>query len=68
ELGYGMPLIRGTARSFVGLTQLPSGHMVRLGGELRPTDWTSISISGSAHRHASTLGGIGLNVYTTLSY
>ncbi len=68
EFGYGIPMRKGTARSFVGLTQRPSGHMVRLGGELRPTDWVSISVSGLAHHQASTLGGISLNVHSTLSY
>ena len=68
ELGYGMRMRHRVARSFVGLTQLPSGQVVRLGGELRPTDWASITVSGLAHRQSSTLGDVGLNVHGSLRY
>ena len=66
ELGYGIPMHRGTARSIVGLTELPRGRLVRLGGQLNPWDWMSLSISGLAHhRHVSGVD-MSLNVRGTL--
>ncbi|MCY4233478.1 MAG: autotransporter domain-containing protein [Bacteroidetes bacterium] len=68
ELGYGIPMHRGTARSIVGLTELPRGRLVRLGGQLNPWDWMSLSISGLAHhRHVSGVD-MSLNVRGTLQY
>ena len=66
ELGYGIPWKKGTARSVMGWTQLPHGDMYRLGGELRPWEKFSVSIFGIAH--ARSLGGVGLNIKSSLQY
>ncbi len=68
ELGYGAATKHGIARSTVGMTQLHRGRVLRLGGELRPLEWISISVSGLAHHHQSRLGDMSINVHSTFSY
>ncbi len=68
ELGYGIPWKDGSARSVMGVTQLPQGMMYRLGGELRPWERLSFSVFGLAHGHEAVPEGIGVNVQGTLQY
>ena len=68
ELGYGIPLKDGTARPVMGLTKLPRGTLVRMGGELRPWDRFSVSVFGVTHAHTAALGELGLNVQGSLRY
>ncbi len=68
ELGYGIPWKEGTARSVMGVTQLPGGRMYRLGGQLRPWERLSVSIFGLAHRRNAAPGDIGVNVQGMLRY
>jgi len=69
EIGYGVPIRKGRARSIVGITQFSGGgQLLRLGGEIRPWDWMSLSVSGLAHNHQSSIGNISLNVQSTLQY
>jgi len=68
ELGYGVPIRNGQARSIVGVTQFSGGQLLRLGGEIRPWDWMSLSVSGIAHHHQSSIGNMNLNVQSTLQY
>ena len=68
ELGYGTTMKGATARSTLGMTQLQSGRILRLGGELRPLEWISISVSGLAHHRQSRLGEMSINVHSTFSY
>ncbi|MCY4672178.1 MAG: hypothetical protein OXD43_00170, partial [Bacteroidetes bacterium] len=68
ELGYGVPWREGTARSIMGMTQLPQGMMYRLGGELHPAEWLTFSVFGLAHGRATALGDIGVNVRGSLRY
>jgi len=64
ELAYGVPLKVGVARSVVGMTQLSTGRMYRMGTEMRPWDRMSFSIFGLAHSRRE----LGLNVRGTLNY
>ncbi|MCY3999288.1 MAG: autotransporter domain-containing protein [Bacteroidetes bacterium] len=66
ELGYGIPTKHGTVRSIATVTELPTGRLLRLGGEIRPVDWVSISVSGLAHHHQDTFGDVSLFVQSTL--
>ena len=68
ELGYGIPWKDGSARSVMGVTQLPQGMMYRLGGELRPWERLSFSVFGLAHGHEAVPEGIGVNVQGTMQY
>ncbi len=68
ELGYGIPWWDGTARSIMGMTQLPQGMMYRLGGEFRTWERLSFSAFGLAHGRAAALGDLGLNIRGTLQY
>ena len=68
ELGYGIPVHDGTVRSIVGVTQLPQGRLLRVGGQLNPWDWVSFTISGLAHQHQSTVGDMSVHVQSTLQY
>ncbi len=68
ELGYGMPMHDGTARSIVGVTQLPGGQLLRLGGELRPWSHVSFSISGLAHHRQAFWGDLGLNMHGSVRF
>jgi len=68
ELGYGIPIRDGRARSILGVTQFSGGQLLRLGGEIRPWDWMSLSVSGLAHHHQSSIGNVGFNVQGTLHY
>ncbi len=68
ELGYGIPWGDGTARSIMGMTQLPQGMMYRLGGEFRTWERLSFSAFGLAHGRAVALGDLGLNIRGTLQY
>ena len=64
EFAYGIPLKVGIARSVAGVTQLSTGRMYRLGTELRPSDWMSLSLFGLAHSQRD----VGLNLRGTLTY
>jgi len=66
ELGYGIPMQSGTVRSMVGVTELPKGRLLRLGGQLSPWDWVSLSVSGLAHQRQSSIGDMSVNVQGTL--
>ena len=66
ELGYGIPTKHGTVRSIAAVTELPTGRLLQLGGEIRPVDWVSISVSGLAHHHQDTFGEVSLFVQSTL--
>ncbi len=68
ELGYGIPIHRGSARSIVGVTELPQGRLYRLGGQLSPRDWISLSISGLAHHHQANIGDLSLHVQASLRH
>ncbi len=68
ELGYGIPWKDGSARSVMGVTQLPQGMMYRLGGELRPWERLSFSVFGLAHGREAVPEGIGVNVQGALQY
>ena len=68
ELGYGIPIHRGSARSIVGVTELPQGRLYRLGGQLSPRDWISLSISGLAHHHHANIGDLSLHVQASLRH
>ncbi len=68
ELGYGIPWKDGSARSVMGMTQLPQGRMYRLGGELRPWEQFSFSVFGLAHGREAALGDVGVNVQGALQY
>ena len=68
ELGYGMPVYRGSVRSIVGVTELPSGRLFRLGGQLSPWKWMSLSISGLAHHHQANIGDMSVNVQASLRH
>ena len=68
ELGYGIPLKDGMVRPVMGLTKLPRGTLVRLGGELRPWDRFSVSVFGVTHAHTAALEELGLNVQGSLRY
>ncbi|MCY4232204.1 MAG: hypothetical protein OXE59_00445, partial [Bacteroidetes bacterium] len=68
ELGYGIPMQNGTVRSIVGVTQLPEGRLLRVGGQLNPWHWMSFSISGLAHQHQSSVGNMSIHVQSTLTY
>ena len=68
ELGYGMPVYRGSVRSIVGVTELPSGRVFRLGGQLSPWKWMSLSISGLAHHHQANIGDMSVNVQASLRH
>jgi len=52
----------------VGVTQLPQGRLLRVGGQLNPWDWVSFTISGLAHQHQSTVGDMSVHVQSTLQY
>ena len=68
ELGYGIPMRQGMARSVLGATWQSGGALVRLGGELHPRDRFTVSVYGLVHAHAATLGDIGLNLQGSLRY
>ncbi len=68
ELGYGIPVHDGTVRSIVGVTQLPQGRLLRVGGQLNPWDWVSFTISGLAHQSQSAIGDMSVHVQSTLTY
>ena len=68
ELGYGIPWKDGSARSVMGVTQLPQGMMYRLGGELRPWERLSFSVFGLVHGREAVPEGIGVNVQGALQY
>jgi len=68
ELAYGIPLSHGTARSIVGVTQLSSGQVFRLGGELRPWEWMSVGMSGLTHYHNATFGNVSIHLQSSLKF
>ena len=68
ELGYGIPMRQGTARSVLGATWQSGGALVRLGGALHPRDRFTVAVYGLVHAHAATLGDIGLNLQGSLRY
>ncbi|MCY4232631.1 MAG: hypothetical protein OXE59_02660, partial [Bacteroidetes bacterium] len=68
ELGYGIPMQNGTVRSIVGVTQLPEGRLLRVGGQLNPWDWMSFSISGLAHQHQSTIENMSVHVQASVRH
>ncbi len=68
ELAYGIPFNAGVMRPVMGMTQLATGRMYRVGAELRPWDQASISLSGLAQSHANSQTQIGVNVQGSLRY
>ncbi len=68
EIGYGVPVSRGSVRSIVGVTELPSGRLFRLGGQLSPWTRMSLSVSGLAHHHQSNIGDMSVNVQASLQH
>ena len=68
EMAYGVPLKAGVMRSVAGMTQLFTGRMYRLGTELRPRDYMSVSVFGMAYAHANAPIGIGLNLQGSVRY
>ncbi len=68
ELGYGIPMRQGTARSVLGATWQPGGALLRLGGVLHPRDRFTVAVYGLVHAHAATLGDVGLNLQGSLQY
>ncbi len=68
ELGYGIPIRQGRARSIVGVTQFSHGQLLRLGGEISPVDWMSLSVSGLAHHQQASIGNMSLSVQGRLHY
>ena len=56
ELGYGVAMWQGTARSVLGTTWQPDGALVRLGGELHPRNQFTLSVFGLMHAHARQHG------------
>ena len=68
EMAYGVPLKAGMMRSVAGVAQLSTGRMYRLGTELRPRDYMSVSVYGMAYTHANAPTGIGLNLRGSVRY
>ncbi len=68
ELAYGIPFNAGVMRPVMGMTQLATGRMYRVGAELRPWDQASISLSGLAQSHANSQTQIGVNVQGSIRY
>ena len=68
EVAYGMPLNAGVMRSVAGMTQLFTGRVYRVGTELRPRDYVSVSVFGMAHTHVNAPSGIGLNLQGSVRY
>lgn len=68
ELGYAIPMRRGTARSILGATWLSEGPLLRLGGEVHPRDRFTLSAFGLMQARAGTLGDIGLDLQGALRY
>ena len=66
EVGYGIPMQQGTARSVLGATWQSGTALMRLGGELQPRDRFTVAIYGLVHAHAK--GNVGLNLRGTLQY
>ncbi|MYG70525.1 MAG: autotransporter domain-containing protein [Rhodothermaceae bacterium] len=66
EMGYGMPLDMGVARSMFGVTVLPGVILFRLGEELQTKEMFRVSISGIAR--TSIPAELGLNLQGTLRY
>jgi len=64
ELAYGTPFRAGVARPVVGVTQLSTGRIYRMGTDLRPWDQMSFSLFGLIHSQRE----LGLNVRGTLNY
>ena len=68
ELGYGVAMRQGTARSVLGTTWQSGGALFRLGAELRPGERFTVSVFGLMHAHAATRGHLGLNLRGSLQY
>ena len=68
EMAYGVPLKAGMMRSVAGMTQWSAGRMYRLGTELRPREYVSVSVHGIAYSHANAPKGIGLNLQGSVKY
>ena len=68
ELGYGIPIWQGMARSVLGATWQSGGALMRLGGELHPRDRFTVAAYGLMHTRAIILGGVGLNLRGSLRY
>ena len=68
ELGYGVTMWKGTARSVLRPTWQSGGALVRLGEELHPRDQFTVSVFGLMHAHAATRRDIGLNLRESLQY
>ena len=68
EMAYGVPLKAGMMRSVAGVAQLSTGRIYRLGTELRPRDYMSVSVYGMVYTHANAPTGIGLNLQGSVRY
>ena len=68
EVGYGIPVGDGRMRSILAMTQLPNRTLFRLGGELQPWNWMSLSISALTQHHRAELAGMSLHVRGALRY
>ncbi len=67
-MGYGIAVRDGTCRPIMGVTDYSRGRLIRLGGQLRPWEQFSISVSGLAHHQETALGNFGLNMQGLIQY
>jgi len=68
ELGYGVALRNGTVRSIMGITEYSTGRQFRVGGQLRPWEQFSLSVSAIAYQQEATLGNFGVNMRGSIQY
>lgn len=68
ELGYGMPWKSTVVRSVMGVTQLPYGRLLRLGGELSPWNQARFSISALGYHQQLSVENVSFNVQGSLIF
>ena len=68
EVGYGRPWRSGDIRSVIGVTQFSSSRLFRVGGELRPWNQVSFSVSALGHQDQSNIGSLGVNLQGSMHY
>lgn len=68
EMGYGIVWRDGIVRSIIGITDYPTGRQFRLGGQLRPWEQFSFSVSGLAYQQEASIGNFGVNMSGSIQY
>lgn len=68
EVGYGRPWRSGDIRSVIGVTQFSSSRLFRVGGELRPWNQVSFSVSALGYQDQSNIGSLGVNLQGSMQY